>query len=42
MELAYMPENNVERLGAHTGAVENARVNRTPSFAIRSSLGVYA
>jgi hypothetical protein len=24
-ELAYMPVNSVERLGAHTGAVENAR-----------------
>jgi hypothetical protein len=40
VELAYIPVKSVERLGAHTGAVENARVKRTLSRASRSSVGV--
>ncbi len=39
---AYTPVMSAARLGAHTGAVVNAFVKRTPSRASRSMRGVRA
>ena len=38
--VAYQPDSNADRLGAHTGEVEYTFVYRVPSLAKRSRLGV--
>ena len=40
IEVGYMPVMRPLRLGAHTGAWVNARVNRAPSAASLSRCGV--
>jgi hypothetical protein len=42
MVVGYIPVMMAERLGAQTGAAEKAVVNRAPSRASRSSVGVTA